>query len=103
MTQVYKNSYETPIDVTFRCPLLQNVIYDGFEAKFGDTVIKGLVKEKQAAQKEYEEKVQAGYQAVIAQTNSATTDILDIAIGNIQAGQEVTLTLTYLAPLEKVV
>jgi uncharacterized protein YegL len=102
MIQKYHNTYEKTIDVKYQLPILEKIVFDSFSAKFGDTTLEGKVKEKAQAKKEYEEAVNQGQQAAMGSTNSATTDIMHIDIGNIPAGQEVLLTIVYYAPLESV-
>lgn len=102
LVQTYSNPFSTPIDVTYQFPLLENLVFESFEAKFGDTVVKGQVKEKQQARREYEQNVQQGNQAALGSTAAATTDIMKIEIGNVPPGQQVLLTLTYDAPLDSV-
>ena len=102
LVQTYQNHFSNPIDVTYQFPLLENFVFETFEAKFGDTVVKGQVKEKERARQEYDQSVNNGYQAALGSTASSTTDIMKIEIGNIPAGQKVVLTLTYDAPLDSV-
>jgi von Willebrand factor A domain-containing protein 5 len=102
LVQTYSNPFSAPIDVTYQFPLLENLVFESFEARFGDTVVKGQVKEKLQARREYDQSVQSGYQAALGSAAAATTDIMKIEIGNVPPGQQVVLTLTYDAPLDSV-
>lgn len=102
LVQKYKNTYSNPIDVVYQMPLLDNIVFESFTAKFGDTEIKGSVKEREQAKQEYQSNVNQGYQAALVSTAKSTTDIMKIEIGNIPPFEEIVLTLVYDAPLESV-
>lgn len=102
MTQRYSNPYENPIDVSFNCPLLSNIVFDNFTATFGETTVYGKVQKKEEARQVFEQAVYNGQQAALASSSSSTSDIMNIEIGNIKPYEDVTLSLTFFAPLESV-
>ena len=50
-TQKYYNESEKMLETEYFFPIATNACYDGFRAKFGDTVIEGKIKEKEEAKK----------------------------------------------------
>ena len=99
MTQSYINTHEHAIDVVYSMPVLDNVMYDSFSASFGNTTLTGKVMSKSDGRQIFEQAVNDGYQAAMASASSSTVDIVKIEIGNIDAGQHVTLELTYITAL----
>jgi len=52
-TQTYQNNNSKTLDVDFYFPIPPDASFHSFEAIFGDEKVKGVIKEKQAAQEEY--------------------------------------------------
>ena len=70
----------------------------GFEAHINDKIIKGVVKEKEQAKREYREAIEKGHGAYLMHQEQA--QVFSVAVGNLPANNEVIIKITYVAELE---
>jgi poly [ADP-ribose] polymerase len=96
--QVYHNTSSTPIEAKYVFPLDENSTVCGFEAHINNKVIKGVVKEKEQAKKEYREAIEKGHGAYLMHQEQA--QVFSVAVGNLPAKNEVIIKITYVAELE---
>jgi Vault protein inter-alpha-trypsin domain/Hint module/von Willebrand factor type A domain len=82
----------------YQLPLDEKAAVTAFRAEVGGRVIEGIVKDKETAQKEFDDAVDAGKPAFLAKQTRA--DIFEISCGNMPPNSIVTVTLKYVAPLE---
>lgn len=54
----YSNNYTDPIEASFNFAISAKSCFNGFEAQIGNKIMKGIVKEKEEAKKEYKEGIQ---------------------------------------------
>ncbi|KAJ6442386.1 von Willebrand domain-containing protein [Purpureocillium lavendulum] len=87
-------------EVHYDFPLYDGVSVVGFRCTVGDRVITGVVKERQAAKKTYDDAVSKGDTAALLQQNLRAADVFTTTIGNVPAGAKVTVEITYLGELE---
>jgi len=99
-TQEFYNDDAVNLEVEFFFPISPEACFDSFEAKFKDTVIKGVVKEKEQAKEEYKQEVALGNTAAYAEINENTGDIMKVMIGNIPPKTEISITYSYIQKLE---
>ncbi|CAF4775777.1 unnamed protein product [Rotaria sp. Silwood1] len=96
--QVYHNTSSTPIEAKYVFPLDDNSTVCGFEAHINNKIIKGIVKEKEQAKKEYREAIEKGHGAYLMHQEQA--QVFSVAVGNLPANNEVIIKITYVAELE---
>jgi len=84
----------------YQLPLDELAAVTGFKAEIDDRVVTAIVKEKQEARQEYEEAVQSGQSAYLAEQTRA--DIFHISVGNLPNGKIVRVTLSYTTTLEAI-
>lgn len=95
IVQTYLNPLAVPVHVSYVFPLDDRAAVSGFLAEFPNgRKLVGVSKEKGEARKEYEDAVSAGHQAVLL--DQFGSDVFKAAIGNLDAKQEVKITITYL-------
>mmetsp|Transcript_8048 Transcript_8048/g.12312 ORF Transcript_8048/g.12312 Transcript_8048/m.12312 type:complete len:924 (+) Transcript_8048:230-3001(+) len=82
----------------YQLPLDEKAAVTAFRAEIGDRVIDGIVKDKDEAEQEYNDAVEAGKPAALAE--QTRPDIFKISIGNMPPNEVVRVILTYVAPLE---
>jgi len=99
-TQIYQNESQSLLESEFFFPISPNACFDSFEAKFNETVIKGVIKEKKKAQEEYKEAVSEGRTAAYTEINEETGDIMKVLIGNIPPKTEISIVYSYIEKLE---
>ncbi|CAF2796559.1 unnamed protein product [Rotaria sp. Silwood2] len=96
--QVYHNTSSIPIEAKYVFPLDDNSAVCGFEAHINNKVIKGIVKEKEQAKKEYREAIEKGHGAYLMHQEQA--QVFSVAVGNLPPNHEVIIKITYVAELE---
>jgi len=99
LSQCYQNDSNKAIEVIYHFPIYEGAAVCGFEAEYEDgSIVKGLVKEKEAAKQEYEQAKQTGKQANLLE--SVRRDVFTLSVGNLPAGHFVKINITYVATLE---
>ncbi|KAJ3836578.1 von Willebrand factor type A domain-containing protein [Lentinula raphanica] len=97
----HQSSYATksnPVSGVYTFSLMKDAAVCEFEMVRGNgTKVSGLVKEKQAAKREYDQAISQGYTASLGQQE--TGDVFSISVGNIQPAETVTINLRYIQPL----
>ena len=88
----------TAIEAKYVFPLDENSTVCGFEAHINNKVIKGVVKEKEHAKREYREAIEKGHGAYLMHQEEA--QVFSVAVGNLPAHHEVIIKITYVAELE---
>jgi len=96
--QVYHNTSSIPIEAKYVFPLDENSTVCDFEAYINNKVIKGVVKEKEQAKREYREAIEKGHGAYLMHQEEA--QVFSVAVGNLPANNEVIIKITYVAELE---
>ena len=99
-TQVYHNSSQALLETEFFFPISPDACFDSFEAKFNNTVVKGVIKEKQKAKEEYKEALDKKEVAAYSEINEETGDIMKVLIGNIPPNTDISITYSYIQKLE---
>lgn len=87
-----------PIEAKYVFPLDENSTVCGFEAHINNKVIKGVVKEKGQAKREYREAIEKGHGAYLM--HQEEPQVFSVAVGNLPAHNEVIIKITYVAELE---
>lgn len=87
-------------EVHYDFPLYDGVSVVGFRCTVGDRVITGVVKERQAAKKTYDDAASKGDTAALLQQNLRAADVFTTTLGNVPAGAKVTVEITHLGELE---
>ncbi|CAF3743237.1 unnamed protein product [Rotaria sp. Silwood1] len=97
--QVYYNTSSIPIEAKYVFPLDENSSVCGFEAYINNKIIKGVVKEKEQAKREYREAIEKGHGAYLM--HQEQPEIFSVSVGNLPANSncEVIIKITYVAEL----
>ncbi|KAL4467880.1 hypothetical protein ABPG74_013215 [Tetrahymena malaccensis] len=94
-TFVSKSSNEYSQTVYF-FPIQEGVCLESFEAKYDQKTIKGIVKDKNEAQKEYQENKKQGNFVSYAQTQTIKDqDYCKILLGNLPPNKQVEITIIF--------
>ncbi|KAH7869311.1 von Willebrand factor type A domain-containing protein [Lentinula edodes] len=99
LSQRFTNtSYTTISSAVYTFGLMAGAAVCGFEMiKQDGTRVEGVVKENEAAKKEYEQAIQAGKTASLGQQE--TEDVFSITVGNVLPSETVEINLHYIQPL----
>jgi Ca-activated chloride channel family protein len=92
--QEYTNSTDAVLEVTYTFPISATATVTGFTATVGDKIIKGKVKEKEEAKKEYQKAMLKGNSAYMM-TNDES-NIFRMNIGKIAVGETVIVKIDYI-------
>lgn len=93
VTQRYKNRGKTAVETAYTFPLPQKAVLLSFEAKIGKKVITGRIEPKKEAAEIYEKAVSKGNTAALVEY--AGEDLMSAHLGNLPAGEEAEITLTW--------
>ena len=96
--QEYTNKTDAVLEVTYTFPISATATVTGFTAQIGEKIIKGKVKPKEEAQKEYEKAMVRGDSAYLM-TNEES-NIFRMNIGKIAVGETVVVKVDYIDNFE---
>ena len=100
VTQGFRNPHDVPLEATYVFPLPDRAALTRMRMTAGDRVVEGVLRERGAARREYDDAVAAGRRASIAEEDRP--DVFTLRVGNILPGEDVTVTLTLAGPLSLV-
>ncbi len=95
--QEFVNACTEPLEATYLFPLPARAGVTQFQLRVGERRIKGVLKERGAARADYEQAIQAGQRAAIAEEERP--DVFTVRAGNILPGETVSVTLELTGPL----
>lgn len=99
-TQTYNNPFEIRLETDYFFPISSGACFNSFQAKFGNTTIQGLVKEKEEARQTYEHHKEQGDLVAYAEITEESESVMCVKIGNIPPGAEIEITLSYIERVE---
>lgn len=99
-TQTYKHTSQVRLETEFLFPISPDDCFDSFEAKFNNTTIKGIIKEKEQAQEEYKSGVEQGKTVAYSEITGEASDVMKVCIGNIPPDTEIEIKYSYIQKLE---
>ncbi|PGH02151.1 hypothetical protein AJ80_08913 [Polytolypa hystricis UAMH7299] len=101
LTQTFINpSFEDNKDVQYTFPLYDGVSVAGFKCWIGDSLIEGIVKEREEAKAEYKEAVKQGKATALLEQSIYASDTFSTSIGKIPASSKAVVEITYLGELQ---
>lgn len=98
LRQVFENPYDDRLETIYVFPMPENAAVDGYAFRIGEKVIKGVVKEKAAARKEYEQARQEGRKAGLLEQERP--DIFTQSLVNIPPRATVVANIEYVHTLK---
>ena len=97
VTQIFANDAKHPIEAVYAFPLPQDAAVDEMTIRIGDRTVKGLIKTREEARALYEKAKQTGH--VAALLDQERPNIFTQSIANILAGEQVSVTISYIESL----
>lgn len=97
VVQEFQNNLDQPVEATYIFPMPGRDAVTSFVMKVGDRTIDGVLREREQARQEYEQAIEQGHRAAIAEENRSET--FSMRVGNIPAGETITIELTLVGPL----
>jgi Ca-activated chloride channel homolog len=95
--QTFVNALEEPLEATYIFPLPDRAAVTRFRMEVGGRVIEGVLRERAAARRDYDEAIKTGHRAAI--TEEERPGVFTLRVGNIMPGEEATVRLTLAGPL----
>jgi hypothetical protein len=80
-------------------PIYDGVSVTAFECQVANRKLVGIVKEKAEAKAEFNAAVSSGRKAGLLE-QSENSDVFSTSLGNVEAGQDVHITITYIGELK---
>ncbi|MCO1655634.1 VIT domain-containing protein [Pseudonocardia humida] len=97
LTQDFVNVHDAALEATYVFPLPDRAAVTGMRMVAADRVVEAKLAERGAAREEYDRAIAAGRRASIAEQERP--DVFTMRVGNIVAGERVSVTLTLAGPL----
>src|SRR4051794_2182187 len=97
VTQEFVNGHDTPIEATYIFPLPDRAAVTGMIMTADGREVRAVLQERAAAREQYDRAIASGQRASI--TEEDRPDVFSMRVGNILAGERVTVALTLVAPL----
>ena len=96
--QKYHNPYKDKIEAIYIFPLPQSAAVTDFVMIVGDRKIRGIIREKEEAQKIYEQAKSQGYRASLI--TQERPNIFKQSVANIEPGKRIDISITFFNPLK---
>lgn len=101
LTQTFQNTSDQALkEVKYTFPLYDGVSVVGFTFTVLGVTTRGIVKERDEAKAEYQAAVDRGDTAALLEQNLDAGDVFKTSIGNVPAGETVTVNIEYLGVLK---
>ena len=100
VTQEYHNPYDEKIEAVYVFPLPQNAAVTDFLMIIGDREIRGMIREREQAERIYEEAKSRGYRAAIL--TQERPNIFTQKVANIEPGHDINIQTTFFNTLDYV-
>jgi Ca-activated chloride channel family protein len=97
LTQTFVNTHSQPLEATYIFPLPDRAAVTRFRLEVAGRVVEGVLKERAAARREYDQAIQAGHRAAI--TEEERPGVFTMRVGNLPAGETATVRLTMVGPM----
>lgn len=97
LTQTFVNTHAEMLEATYIFPLPDRAAVTAFRMEVAGRVIEGVLKERAAARKEYDEAIEAGHRAAI--TEEERPNVFTMRVGNLPPGEKAVVRLTMVGPL----
>ena len=95
--QTFRNALDEPLEATYIFPLPDRAAVTSFRMKVGQRVVEGQLKERSQARADYQQAIEDGHRAAIAEEERSGT--FNLRVGNIPPREEVTVELVLVGPL----
>ncbi|MET9225857.1 VIT domain-containing protein [Lentzea sp. NPDC003310] len=97
LTAGFVNTFDTALEATYVFPLPDRAAVTGMKMTAGDRTVEADLQERAQARQTYDDAIAAGKRASIVEEERS--DVFTMRVGNIPAGERVTVELTTVGPL----
>lgn len=96
--QSFVNTYDQPLEATYIFPLPSRGAVTHFALRVAGRLIEGELKERGQARQEYQQAIETGHRAAIAEQERP--DVFTMRVGNLPPGESAQVELVLIAPLD---
>lgn len=93
LTETFHNPYSETLEAVYVFPLPGGGAVCDFELRVGDRTLRGEVRERGAARKQYRDALSRGRRAALLEQER--DDVFTVQVGNLPPGEQVSVRLTY--------
>ena len=97
LAQTFVNTHAEPLEATYIFPLPDRAAVTRFRLEVAGRVVEGVLKERGAARREYDQAIQSGHRAAI--TEEERPGVFTMRVGNLPPGEAATVRLSLTGPL----
>lgn len=97
VTQVFQNPCDKPIEAVYQFPLPDDAAVDDLVVRLGERTIRGVIKKRAEARKDYDEAKSEGKFASLL--DQERPNVFTQSLANVLPGERIEVTLHYVAPL----
>ncbi len=97
VAQTFVNTHAEPLEATYIFPLPDRAAVTRFRLEVAGRVVEGVLKERGAARRDYDQAIQAGHRAAI--TEEERPGVFTMRVGNLPPGEAATVRLSLTGPL----
>jgi Ca-activated chloride channel family protein len=97
VAQTFVNTHAEPLEATYIFPLPDRAAVTRFRLEVAGRVVEGVLKERGAARREYDEAIKTGHRAAI--TEEERPGVFTMRVGNLPPGEAATVRLSLTGPL----
>jgi Ca-activated chloride channel homolog len=91
--ETFRNPYQEHLEAVYTFPLAGGSAVSDFELRVGSRTVRGVVKERGEARREYQQALDDGKRAALLEQER--DDVFTVQVGNLPPGEEVTVKITY--------
>jgi Ca-activated chloride channel family protein len=91
--QTFENRHAEPLEAVYIFPLAAGCAVGAFDLRVGDRTIRGLVREREAARREYAAALKAGRRSGLLEKER--DDVFTVRVGNLPPGEAVRARISY--------
>src|SRR5262245_20894935 len=91
--QTFQNPYQEFLEAVYIFPLGGGSAVSGFELKVGDRTLKGIVKERSEARRDYSRALEKGKRAALLEQDR--DNVFTVQVGNLPPGEAVQVRIVY--------
>src|SRR5262249_27375941 len=97
LSQTFVNPHAEPLEATYIFPLPDRAAVTSFWMRVAGRVVEGVLKERGAARRDYDQALRTGHRASIAEEERP--GVFTLRVGNLMPGEAATVHLTLSGPL----
>src|SRR5918996_1549093 len=97
LTQTFGNRFDQPLEASYIFPLPDRAAVTEFRMEVGERVVEGVLKERGQARADYDQAIQEGRRASIAEEERP--GVFTMRVGNLLPGERATVRLAMTGPL----